>query len=371
MINIERIIAEFQELVAIDAPTFGEREIADVLRKKLEVIGFQVKEDEAGELLGGNCGNLYGYLEGNLPGKPLLFSAHMDTVTPAFGKKAVVHPDGKITSAGDTVLGADDVAGLVSIMEAMRSIREDGIPHRSIEVLFPIAEEVHLKGSTEYDFSNIKSSEAYVLDLTGEVGKAAYMAPTILTFKAVIKGKAAHAGFAPEEGIHSIAIAAHAIAKMELGRIDELTTFNIGSITSGKATNIIPDLCMMEGEIRSLQHDKAIGHLEKIKELFEHETKNFGAILEWEEKTNCFAYETDINGLTANRYREACEKIGIVPEFVKTFGGSDLNIFTHHGILGLVLTNAMNKVHSCEEYTQVDELVRSTEIVRELMLSEI
>ncbi|MDF2822259.1 MAG: peptidase T-like protein [Clostridiales bacterium] len=371
MINVQRIIDEFQELVAIDSPTFGERQIADVLKNKLEAIGFQVTEDEVGKLFGSDCGNLYGYLEGEISGDSLLFSAHMDTVTPAHGKKAIVHSDGRITSAGDTVLGADDVAGLTSILEAIRSIREEGLPHRSIEVLFPVAEEIYTKGSSSYDYTTIKSKEAYVLDLSGEVGRAAYTAPTILSFKAIIKGKAAHAGFSPEEGIHSIAIAAKAIAKMKLGRIDEETTFNIGTITGGEATNIIPENCKLEGEIRSLKHEKAIGYLMEIKELLEKEVSDFGAILEWEEKINCYAYETDINGHSANRYREACEKLGIKPDFVKTFGGSDLNAFARNGIVGLVLTNAMNKVHSCEEFTQVEELIKSTEIVKELMLSEI
>ncbi|MDF2486088.1 MAG: peptidase T-like protein [Herbinix sp.] len=369
MINRDRILSEFVTLVEIDSPSFGEREIADVLRNKLEAIGFEVSEDDAGKQYGGNCGNLYGYLPGELNEEPLLFSSHMDTVAPALGKKAILHSDGRITGAGDTVLGADDVAGLVSILEAIRSLREEGIAHRSIEVLFPIAEEPYAKGSGVFDYTKIKSKEAYVLDLSGRVGRAAYTAPSILSFKAAFQGRAAHAGFAPEEGIHSIAIAARAISKMQLGRVDADTTVNIGNIAGGVATNIIPENCRVEGELRSFQHEKALRYLEEIRELFQKEADLAGAILHWEGTINCKAYCTELDGATAERYRRACTKAGLTAEFVKTFGGSDHNIFATKGIQGLVISNAMNSVHSCEEYTEVEELMKSTEIVRNLMIS--
>ena len=367
--NRERIISEFTELVEIDSPSFGERKIADVLKRKLESIGFSVTEDEAGGVYGSDCGNLYGFLQGEIPGEPLLFSGHMDTVAPTTGKRAVLHSDGRITSAGNTVLGADDIAGLVSILEAIRSLREEGIGHRSIEVLFPIAEEVYAKGSSVFDFSNIKAKEAYVLDLSGKVGRAAYTAPSILSFTAIIHGRAAHAGFSPEEGIHSIAIAAKVINQMKLGRVDSETTVNIGTISGGVATNIIPESCKVEGELRSFHHDKALSCLEEIKSIFFKEAEQAGASLNWEETINCIAYETKLNGKTADRYREACRKAGLTAEFIKTFGGSDHNVFATRGIEGLVISNAMNSVHSCDEYTEVEELIKSTQIVRNLMIS--
>lgn len=371
MINRDRIIAEFMELVAIDAPPFGERNMADALKKKLEAIGFVVTEDEAGKAYGSDCGNLYGYLEGEIEDKPLLFSAHMDTVEPALGKRAVLRKDGRITSEGDTILGADDVAGLVSILEAVRSIREEGLPHRSIEVLFPIAEEIYAKGSKLIDYSKVRSKEAYVLDLSGKVGRAAYTAPSILSFKALIQGKAAHAGFCPEEGIHAIAVAAKAIGKLQLGRVDDTSTVNVGTISGGKATNIIPEECWVEGEIRSFHHEHALKLLQEIREIFDGEAVKAGAVCRWEEEINCVAYQTDIQGSIAIRYQEACELAGIGYEFVKTLGGSDCNTFSQQGITGLVLSNAMNQVHSCEEYTEVEELYLSTRIVRNLMLSKI
>jgi tripeptide aminopeptidase len=371
MINDVRLITEFCKLVSIDAPSFGERKMADQLKEHLIELGFQVTEDDAGKNYGSDCGNIYGYLEGTIEGEPILFSAHMDTVTPAIGKKAIVHPDGKITSDGTTVLGADDVSGIISILEALRCIKENNTPHRTIEVLFTIAEEVYSKGSIVFDYNKLKSKEAYALDISGPVGRAAYKAPTILAFEVKINGRASHAGFAPEKGIHAIAIAAQAISKLSLGKIDEETTANIGTIEGGEATNIVPETCIIKGEVRSFSHERAVEYLKNIETIFADTTKEHGATHTWSEFCACRAYETDKSHVVIERYKKACEDIGIDAELVKSFGGSDHNSFALHGITGIVLANAMNLVHSCQEYTEIDELVRCTQIVKKLMISDI
>lgn len=371
MIDKKRLVEEFCELVAIDAPSYQEREIADVLKKKLLELGFDVQEDQAGERIGGNCGNLYGYLPGTIEGEPLLFSSHMDTVPPAKGKKALVHADGKITSQGNTVLGADDVSGIVSILEAIRSIREDNVPHRSIEVLFTVAEEVFTAGCNAFHEIKLKSKEVYVLDLSGEIGKAAYRAPSILTFQAEIIGKASHAGFAPEQGIHAIWVASQAIAKMKLGRVDENITINIGTIAGGEAINIVPPSCVIKGEVRGFYHEATQAYLKQVRDAMEREVQAHGASLQWKDHVNCVAYRVDPEGITAKRYKEACRQAGIEAKLVETFGGSDYNALALMGITGLVLTNAMNNVHSCEEYTEIEEICKSTQIVVSLMTSHL
>ena len=216
-INEARIRAEFDELARIDSESFGEREMAERLKEKLAELGIQAKEDDTAEKIGGNAGNLFGTLKGGLPGTPILLSGHMDTVAPGIGKKPVFHEDGTITSDGTTVLGADDLTGVIAILEGIRAVQEAGILHRDIEILFAAAEEPFTRGSSEFDFSQMKAKESYVLDVTGPVGTAILQAPTILSFEAAVKGRAAHAGFEPEKGIHAIQTATRAIAALKLG----------------------------------------------------------------------------------------------------------------------------------------------------------
>jgi tripeptide aminopeptidase len=371
MVNQLRIVEEFCRLVSIDSISYQEREMADVLKQSLSELGFEVREDEAGKHYSGNSGNLYAFLKGDLEGDPLLFSAHMDTVTPGKNKKAVVHEDGRITSDGTTVLGADDLSGIVSILEAVRTIKEMGLPHRSIEVLFTIAEEVYIRGSEVFDFQTIQAKEAYVLDIDGPVGIAALQAPTLVSFTARITGKASHAGFAPELGINAIATAAQAISQIRQGRIDEETTLNIGQIEGGKARNIVSDECILKGEIRSLNHDKALAEARSIEEIFKRMTAKVQAGLEFETEFGCLAYEVEKEHPVVERFLQACRELEYPVQLIKTFGGSDNNNFLKHGITGIVIACGMNKVHSCSEYTSIDELVKCTNIVIKLMTSEV
>lgn len=370
MIKEDRIVNEFCKLVSIDSPTFGERKMADYLKEELLSLGFTVMEDTAGEKYGSNCGNVYGYLPGRLKGEPLLFSAHMDTVEPSKGKKAIVGDDGTITSDGTTVLGADDVSGIVGILEALRVIHENKLPHRSIEVLFPIAEESYLLGSNEYNFNEIKSKEAYVLDLSGPVGLAALKAPTLVSFTAIIKGKAAHAGFAPQDGIHAIKIGAKAITLIDLGRVDDEMTVNVGIMEGGVARNIVPDSCIIKGEVRSLTHEKAVGEAERIKNIFMGSVKDFGAACDYETSFGCIAYEVEEAHPVVQRFQKVCKELDYETRLVTTCGGSDNNNFMLHGITGIVIACGMNQVHSCNEYTTIEELKRISNIVLGLMTRE-
>jgi tripeptide aminopeptidase len=380
MVQKERIVEEFCNLVSIDSVSFHEREMADVLKEKLTALGATVEEDKAGDSCGGNAGNVYAFLKGTLPGEPLLFSAHMDTVVPGIGKKAVRKADGRIESDGNTVLGADDLGGIVAILEALTVIKERKIPHRDIEILFPVAEEVYAKGSSIFDYSKIQSKEAYTMDLSGKVGYASLQEPTIISFTITVNGKASHAGFAPEEGVNAIAIASNAISGIEQGRVGEDTTVNLGCIKGGSARNIVSELVTIDGEIRSYSHEKALKQLEIIKNTFKQAIDSYNeshcnqegvkAACNIADRIEIVAYKVDESEPVVKRFLSVCEQLGYEGNLTKTFGGSDNNCFIRNGIRGIVLACAMNQVHSTKEYTEEDELVKISNIVLNLMLSE-
>lgn len=363
----ERLVEEFCHLVSIDAPSFGEREMADYLKKRFEELGFAVEEDDAGSHYGGNCGNLYAYRKGTLPGEPLLFSMHMDTVEPSKGKEAQVLENGRIVSRGDTVLGADDMSGMAASLEALEQIREEGISCRDLEFFISIGEERHLRGSAVFDFSKIRAKEAYTLDMSGAVGTAALRAPSLATFCVKVHGKAAHAGFAPEDGVHAVAIAAKATAALELGHVGESMTVNVGSISGGSVTNIVPDYCEVRGEIRGFCHEEVLAQLDKIRGIFAREAEAAGGSIEFETEICFHAYETDKEHPAIQRFVRACHTAGIQPKFTETFGGSDQHRLAAHGIKGAVLSSAMHRCHSCEEYTDAEEMEQVSKIVKSMM----
>lgn len=359
----EKIAEVFGKLVSIDSPSLKEREMADHLKKLFGEIGIQLEEDHTQEITGSNAGNLFARLEGEAGSEPLLFGVHMDTVEPSRGKKAIFHQDGTVTSDGTTVLGADDLAGVTAIYEAVLYLMEYKIPHRTVEILITTGEELYCKGANAFDYSKVRAKEAYALDLSGKIGAAAYAAPTLISFSATVQGKAAHAGFYQEKGINSIQAAAKAIARLSQGRIDENTTANVGLFSGGTGTNIVSESCTIGGEIRSLNHEKAMKILNEYHQIFKEEAGRIGAALKWEEKLNIIAYETALGGKTAENYRRAVEKAGLTAEFEKTFGGSDNNVFAQHGIEGLVIATSMNQVHSCGEYCSIPEIRQVSEIL--------
>ena len=366
-LNKERIADTFAKFVAVDSPSYRERQMADYLKGLYAGLDIRLSEDDCAPLFGGNAGNLFGTLPGTLVGAPLLFSAHMDTVEPSCGKKAVFHPDGKITSGGDTVLGADDAAGLTAIYEAVRWLRETGTPHRDLELMFSPAEEHFSEGTRRFDFSKAKAKMGYVLDLSAEMGAAALKAPGSVHFWLTVHGKAAHSGFNPEDGVHAIAIAADALTKLKFGHTDPITTVNIGTIHGGRMTNIIPESCELEGEIRSYKDERIQQELDNILAVFDEAAKKQGGSVtsrhEW-----CYkALDTPEDAEIVSCYRKACEAVGLPCKLVGTFGMSDCNHLPQNGIEGIVVSSAMWNCHSTGEYTTLDDLVKLTELVITLM----
>lgn len=377
MINKERLFREFKTLVEIDAESYEERAMADYLTERLRDLGLLVSEDDAGKRLAETkgielskaAGNIYGRLPGNCPGEALLFSSHMDTVNPGKSKRAVFHEDGTITSEGNTVLGADDAAGIASILEALTVIEEKHLKHPEIEVLFPVAEEAYGQGSRLVDYENIHAKYAYVLDLSGDVGTAAIAAPTILSVRITVHGKSAHAGFAPEEGVHAILIAAKAIAQIPNGHVDGETTVNLGQITGGNADNIVPNLCTVTGEVRSMTHEKALAQADKIRAAFEEEAKKAGGSVEVKIEEEVRAYRISKENEVVERFVKACAQNGLKDNLIETFGGSDNNHFVKNGMEGIVVACAMSNVHTKQEFTTESELAKSGELALTLMIN--
>lgn len=368
MVNRDRIINEFIQLTKIDSVSLYEREMADVLKIKMLKEGINVKEDNVGKKIGGNAGNLICTFKGNKNVSPIVLMAHMDTVTPGIGKKPKL--DGNvIKSDGTTVLGGDDVAGIVCILEALRVLKEQNIEHGDIYVVFTVAEEVGLLGAKNLDFNAIDAKYGFVMDLGGEIGFVATSAPTQNTFDIIITGKAAHAGIEPEKGISAIEIAADAISKMKLGRIDDETTANIGKIKGGEATNIVCEEVEIRAEARSRDNEKLKAQTEHMKSCFKESANKFGGRVVFKTEHLYPAYRIDESEDIISILKTASEKAGIELKLGETGGGSDTNIINFKGIKAVNISVGMDKVHSVEEQINIDHMVKATEFLISIIQS--
>ena len=361
-ISKDSIIRDFIEISRVDRESYSEREIADILTGRLTEIGFQVEEDDAGSRIGGNAGNIYAFLQGNIEGEPVLFACHMDTVCPGRGKRAIVEGD-IIKSDGTTVLGGDDLTGIIPVLHGIREAVESGQPRRDIEIIFTVAEEVFTKGAKAFDFSRVRAKGAYIFDVDGEPGEAALMAPSIIQFNAVMHGRAAHAGFACEEGRNAIQAMATAVSQMVQGRPDPDSTFNVGTINGGLATNIVSENCSIFCEARSFIHSRCEEIVEGNRQILQKAADDFGCELEFDSFVPVHAMNTDENDLLVRRFAGACESIGIEPVLKRTFGVSDGNYFEIEGITSLVLATGMCNVHSTQEYCSISRMETNARLV--------
>lgn len=363
----ERIRREFATMVGFDSVSLNERACADWLRERLEELGFEVEEDDAGEALGGNAGNLHAWLPGTLDEEPVLLCGHMDVVEPGRGKRAVFHEDGRITSDGTTVLGADDIAAIIEILEGVRAVLASGRAHRGIELLFFVDEEAYDGGSRVFDYRALRSREAYVLDVSGAPGTAAIAAPTIISLTATVTGKAAHAGFEPETGINAIACAAAAIAGLAQGHMNDHTTFNIGTIAGGAQANVVPECCVCTGEIRSSDHTEALQTVETVRRAFEAAAERYGAEARVDAEVRIKAYHASADAICVERFQAACRTLSLEGALIETFGGSDNNSLAEHGIEGIVLSCGFVNPHSTAEYVRMQDLLVGARLVETLI----
>lgn len=360
--NTERMLTEFIEMVKVSSLSLKEGNFAALLVEKLKALGFEVYVDNAGQLAGGDTGNVLGRLKGTLDKKPLLFCAHMDTVVPGEGISPVVR-DGVVFSDGTTILGGDDKAGIAAILEAVRHLKENGIPHGDIEVAFTICEEGGLLGAKNMDYDWLRSKNAFVLDSSGQVGSVIVQAPAQYKLLAVIKGKAAHAGLAPEEGISAIQVAARAVDNMKLLRIDEETTANIGRISGGGATNIVCDRVELAMEARSLVRSKVEAQAKHMLDCIEKACREYGA----EHETSMSLSYSEINlpkdADIVKLVEAAIRRIGLEPCLKSTGGGSDTNVISGKGLQAVTLGIGMSNVHTTSEYIAISDIEKTAALV--------
>ena len=367
MINKQRLLDEFLELVQIDSETKHETAISKVLKEKFTALGVDVYEDDAAAKTGFGAGNLICTLPATKEGvDPIYFTSHMDTVVPGNGVKPSI-VDGYVVTDGTTILGADDKTGLSAMFEAIRVLKEQNIAHGKIEFIITVGEESGLVGAKVLDPALVTAKFGYALDSDGKVGEIVVAAPTQAKINTIIKGKTAHAGVAPEKGVSAITIAAKAIAKMPLGRIDEETTANIGSFQGGKQTNIVCDHVEILAEARSLINEKMEAQAAKMKEAFETTAAEMGgeAIVDVEVMYPGFKFGDGDH--VVEIAKKAAERIGRPSSLHHSGGGSDANVIAGFGIPTVNLAVGYEDIHTTNEKMPIEELEKIAEMVVEII----
>jgi tripeptide aminopeptidase len=361
------MVDEFIELTSISSPSRGERMMADIIKKKLIEIGCKVYEDDSAGKIGGTAGNIIGVLEGSV-GTPLMLVAHMDRVANGDNIQHIV-TDEKITSDGTTILAADDVSGIVSILEGLRRIKESGEEHCNVEVVFTVCEEDSVKGGSILDEKLLTAKHSYCLDSPGHIGRIINAAPYKVKLYINIYGKPAHAGQSPESGINALKVAAKVLANMEEGRLDNETTANWALMTAGKTTNIVCDYAQIGGEARSHNPKKLEQYINYVKQHCKEVIFNTGASYEVQSELCFEGFKISPEDELIVTLKSVFDDMGIETFIESGGGGMDANRLNAKGIKSIGVATGYFKNHSTAEELYIGDLIKAGEMVERLIRS--
>lgn len=363
---MEKIIEEFLELTKINSNTKNERAMADCLTEKLTALGCQVTEDDVGTKIGGNAGNLHAILQGTLPGS-IMFTAHMDRVPNGENIVTVIHED-RITSDGNTILAADDLAGVCAILDCLRRLSKSHEPHCTVEILFTVSEEVGLAGSKDLDYSMIRSKKAYVFDSSGRIGRIICSAPSKADIAIDVHGKNAHAGNEPEKGIDAAKIAGMLLAALPIGRLDDESVSNFPMLTTNAAaTNVVCNHARIVGEARSLTHEKLEKYLQLIRDTAADLAAQTGSKIDVNCRMDVYGFRTKTDSTIVQNAVSAMAALGITPSITPGGGCMDANWFNKNGIEAVGLATGYIANHTKNEHIYINDLIRSGQLAAKLV----
>jgi len=350
-----RMIKQLMEMVQIESESGNETNFMNYLKPEFEKLGAKVILDSYGNLISK-------FPEKGCTGKdPILMSCHGDTVQP--GKDIVpVLKDGIIRSKGNTILGADDKAGIAELLEALRiaSVRPP------VEVAISRQEEVGLLGVKELDFSQFKATKGYLLD-NDELETIIIGGPSYYAIDVSIKGRGAHAGMEPEKGINAIQAAAFAIAKLNLGRLDEESTTNVGVIKGGIIRNGVPDNVSFLAECRSLNHEKAEKICNEMESIIREAVTKNGSEVEIFIDNKCKAVQINPDSEVVQISKRALKSVGIDATTTFITGFTDASIYNNNGVEMAGVGIGAKLEHSTDEHIYIEDMEKAKNMIVEIM----
>jgi tripeptide aminopeptidase len=363
---VPEILDLFTELASVPSPSGEERAVADLVLRYLRDCGVTVEEDGAGPGIGSTMGNLYARLEPSAAGEPLFFCAHLDTVPPTAAIEPVVD-DGVIRNGTGTILGADNKAAVAAILEATRRLVGEGRPHAGVELLFTPKEEVGLVGAYAFDHTRLGARTGYVYDQAAPIGVVILGAPYSQSLEVTFHGRAAHSGMHPEDGRSAIAAAARAISEMRLGRVDADSTANVGTITGGTATNIVPEWCTFVAEARSHDERKLADLVQEMQDAITFAAGVAECDVETVGRKSYRGYRFARSDRAVVLAARALAQCGHEVTYDFSGGAADANVFNERGFECVNLANGMTDIHTADEHIAVADLEAMVDVTLALV----
>jgi len=367
--------------MAIPGTSGEEAEVAAKVRHELQLVGVShdaMRHDTANQrcpIPHSSTGNLIASLPGSRPGPRRLMMAHLDTVPICVGARPILQEGTLVSQDPHTGLGADDRAGVATVLFAATEILAQQIPHGPLTLLFTVQEEIGLQGARHLDVDLLGDPE---LAFNWDGGN-----PSKLTIGAIggyrmtidIHGIASHAGVAPEKGVSAITVAGIAIQHLHaeglLGKIsqgDLNAASNIGVIQGGNATNVVADHVQLRAEVRSHQKETIEILVQRFQAAFRQAASevtnhlNQTAKVEFAGDLNYEPFAMSTQTPSVQVAGAVLTEVGLNPTHAIANGGLDANWLYRHGIPVVSLGCGQHNQHMTSEMLDIDQFYTACEI---------
>jgi tripeptide aminopeptidase len=307
-------------------------------------------------------GNLIAKLPGR--GRPLILNSHLDTVNPCVGIKTQIK-NGIIRSKGDTILGADDKAGVASILALITKLIEEKLQHRPLELIFSVQEEVGCLGTKRLEYKLIRGRQAVVIDRSASVNSITLSASFINRVEIICRGRAAHI-VRSNEGINAITILASFINQINK-KITKGSISSIGLINGGSVFNVVPEKAMAVGEIRALKRMNLKKELKRWQSLANQIAKKQGGKIILKSELLIQGYSIKKDNAFVKTVSKSIMRAGFSTVYSAALGASDANVFNQHGIVAIPIGQGRTGAHSLKEAIPIQAFIDTEKILINLV----
>ncbi|MBL8794554.1 MAG: M20/M25/M40 family metallo-hydrolase [Planctomycetia bacterium] len=372
--------------LAVEGVTGEEAAIAAAVSDELKKVGVPaaaIRFDTVHERipLPTQTGNLLVDLPGTRKGPRLLFATHLDTVPLCAGAKP--RREGNlIVGDGTTALGGDNRTGCAVLVSLAETLLKHKLPHPPITLLFTVREESGLHGARELKPADLGGA-AMCFNVDGKLAAELIIgAVGQENWEVEIKGKAAHAGVAPEKGISATLVASVALTEAHRGgwfgkvvKPDGHGTSNpgifggkAGKTAAGDATNVVTDYVYIKGEARSPEAAFAARITEAYREAFQKaqaEIKDAGgatAEVKFSHKPSYPPFKLADDAPVLKHAQRAAEALGLPVTTVFSNGGLDANWFDKHGVPTVTIGAGQYEIHTIKEYVDLAEFANGCQL---------
>ncbi len=359
------MIAMLRRFVEIESPSTHKPSVdrfGAAVADELRALGARVETDSQSTTGNHIIGNF-----GDGSGKGLLILCHLDTVHDlgALDKNPPRVQEGRFYGPGSI----DMKASVVMVLTALRSlIAENKLPQRPIIALFTSDEEIGSESSRAL-IEQLASQSAITLCMEPALGDGSLKTARkgIGGFDVVVRGRATHAGTDHENGVNAVQEMAYQILALhKMTDYKRGTTVNVGVVGGGTRSNVVPEECRAEVDIRVVTPREAEAVCKAILSLQPNNPKANVTVTGGMNRPPM--PRTDIIGAAFATAQRIGTELGLAFGEGHTGGGSDANFVAPLGVPVLDGLGPMgNGAHSEREHVLIRSLPERTALLASLL----